>query len=93
MLLISRLSVLSVTRKRSFANCPIGCCAYVLAAPVCKFEVGQSSSGILRSLIYEASGPSFGVLPEKSMSSIMRTPCPILSAPQICIASQIDGNP
>ena len=44
--LISRLSVLTVTRKRSFFSMVIGCAAIDSAAPVCRFELGHISSGM-----------------------------------------------
>ena len=44
--LIRRLSVLTVTRKRSFFSMVIGCAAIDSAAPVCRFELGHISSGM-----------------------------------------------
>ena len=60
---INRLSVLTVILNLNLAKTPIGCSAIVFAAPVCKFEVGQSSNGIRRSLTYDANRPNFGVVP------------------------------
>jgi hypothetical protein len=57
------LSVLTVILNLNLAKTPIGCSAIVFAAPVCKFEVGQSSNGIRRSLTYDANRPNFGVVP------------------------------
>ena len=47
--LISRLSVLTVTRNSSSRSSPIGCSLIEETAPVCTFEVGHISSGIRRS--------------------------------------------
>ena len=47
--LISRLSVLTVTRKSSSRSSPIGWSLIDATAPVCTFDVGHISSGILRS--------------------------------------------
>ena len=47
--LISRLSVLTVTRNSSSRSSPIGWSLIDVAAPVCTFEVGHISSGIRRS--------------------------------------------
>src|SRR5579859_5167392 len=49
--LISRLSVLTVTRNDSARSSPIGCSLIDRAAPVCTLEVGHISSGIRRSLM------------------------------------------
>ena len=47
--LISRLSVLTVTRNRSRRSIPIGCSAIDAHTPVLTFDVGHSSSGMRRS--------------------------------------------
>ena len=44
-LLISRLSVLTVTRNPSSASSPIGCSAIEAQMPVLTLEVGHISSG------------------------------------------------
>ena len=44
--LISRLSVFSVTRKRSRRSISIGCSAIDPTTPVLTFDVGHSSSGM-----------------------------------------------
>lgn len=81
--LIRRLSVFIVTRKDICVSSPIGCSDNETAAPVCTFDVGQISSGILRSLTYEASRPSCaGPVEQTSMSSTTLTPWPSRSAPQ-----------
>ena len=56
--LISRLSVLTVTRKCSRRSSPIGCSAIEAAAPVCTLECGHISSGMRLSRTYAASRPS-----------------------------------
>ena len=48
--LISRLSVLSVTRKRNRLSTSIGCSAIEPHTPVLTFDVGHSSSGMRVSL-------------------------------------------
>ena len=92
--LISRLSVLTVTRKRRSVSNPIGCSATEDAAPVWTLLAGQSSSGMRLSRTYAASRPS-STEPSSAtvMSSTMRTPWPSRSAPHHCSASQIDGVP
>ena len=56
--LMSRLSVLTVTRKRSRRSRSIGCSSMDGAAPVCTLDVGHISRGTRRSLTYEARRPS-----------------------------------
>src|SRR6266508_2335004 len=86
--LISRLSVLTVTRNRRSRRSPMGCSAIEGAAPVCTLDDGHSSSGIRLSRTYAASRPS--TLPV--MSSTMRTPWPSRSAPHHCSACQMPGG-
>ncbi len=92
--LISRLSVLTVTRKRSRRSRSIGCSRTDGAAPVWTFEVGHISSGMRRSRTKAASRPS-SIEPSSRtvMSSTIRTPWPSRSAPANWTASQIDGSP
>ena len=80
--LMSRLSVLTVTRKRSRRSMPMGCSAIEPTTPVFMFDVGHSSSGMRRSRTYAARRPSFSSPGGPVMSSTMRTPCPSRSAPQ-----------
>ena len=47
--LMRRLSVLTVTRNRSWRSSPIGCSAREGTAPVCTLEVGHISRGTRRS--------------------------------------------
>ena len=55
---MSRLSVLTVTRKYSRRSSPIGCSAYEPAAPVWMFDVGQGLSVLVQTrghaLLYDA---------------------------------------
>ena len=56
--LISRLSVLTVTRKRSRRSRSIGCSSIDATAPVWTFDVGHISSGTRWSRTYVARRPS-----------------------------------
>ena len=80
--LMSRLSVLTVTRKRSRRRRSIGWSATDAAAPVWTFDVGHISSGTRRSRTNAASRPSSTEPSARTvMSSTIRTPCPSRSAP------------
>ncbi len=91
--LISRLSVFTVTRKRSRRSIPIGCSAIDAHTPVLTFDVGHSSSGMRVSRTYAARRPSCSLPGSPLMSSTMRTPWPRRSAPHHCTASQMLGSP
>src|SRR6266511_696066 len=92
--LISRLSVLTVTRKRNRRSRSMGWSAMLAVAPVCTLEVGHISSGTRRSRTKAASRPSATRPSGRSvMSSTIRTPWPSRSAPHSCSASQIEGRP
>ncbi|CFS15994.1 Uncharacterised protein [Mycobacterium tuberculosis] len=75
MSLISRLSVLTVTRNRARASRSNGCSAMLATAPVCTLELGHSSSGIRLSRRIAASRPNWKPpSASTSMSSTIRTP-------------------
>ena len=57
--LISRLSVLRVTRNFSRARSEIGWSPMDFAAPVCRLLLGHISSGILASRTYAARSPKY----------------------------------
>ena len=63
------------------------------AAPVCTFDVGQTSKG--NAAVAHVVGQSTEVVMAVGlvMSSTMRTPWPRRSALQNCTASQIEGSP
>ena len=92
--LIRRLSVFTVTRKRSSASGPIGWSAIDGAAPTCTLDDGHISSGTRVSRTNAARRPR-RACPSASMwmSSMIRTPWPRRSAPHTCSASAIDGRP
>ena len=92
--LISRLSVLTVTRNRNRASRSNGCFSILGTAPVCTLELGHISSGIRLSRTMPASRPRHAVPSgSSSISSTIRTPCPNRSAPQNAMASWMDGRP
>ena len=72
--LISRLSVFTVTRKRSRRRSPMGCSAMEAHTPVFTLLVGHNSSGIRRSRTNAASRPKTSAPSDPEMSSTMRTP-------------------
>ena len=92
--LISRLSVFTVTRKRSLASGPTGCSAIDGAAPTCTFDDGHISRGTRgRARTPPGARARAPRRPSVWMSSMMPTPCPRRSAPHTCSASAIDGRP
>jgi hypothetical protein len=90
--LISRLSVLTVTRNRSRASRSKGCSRCSGTAPVCTFELGHSSSGIRLSRRIAASRPSRAVRTDLDVVDDAHTMAEPVG-PQNARASWMEGRP